>query len=466
MARWRWLTDRGGERWVYLTFAVSIMLVISLSLVLEWFAVWNWASLVITDSPVEGTYIFGIWSFAFVPALLGAAGVVPFYPAGESWTWRLTVALIFSVGAGALRFGVEMAVWGRAFMVGPWVLEGLLAVAVPFSCITVSMYLAKSQVRAVQAERLMAEMEFEARAAALERENAELKVRREISAVLHDQVQQRLVFAASRLQSEVIPMAELNDDQVAISLLREIIQDIDHLREDDVRQLSHSLFPVGADIGLHQAMALAIGRVPASVSVALEVSENAAAFDTVLEPALDVGSRAVVVSVLDEAVTNALKHGSARSITVALDLADDSPARRLVLTVSNDGQPLADGARPAGGLAGHQLRLEARGGGLELRMNESGQTELSAWLPLPEPPEQPEQPKQLEPTKPTEPPEQLHQPKPAKPPGNPQYPEPPEPPDRPEPTEPTRAASRGLAPGNAEPDGPAAPGEAASAGEQ
>ncbi|MDR1633938.1 MAG: hypothetical protein LBS27_03230 [Bifidobacteriaceae bacterium] len=386
MARWSWRTDRAGERWVYLSFAVSIMLIISLSLVLEWFAVWGWASMVATFSPAAGSYLLGIWSFAFVPALIGAAAVVPFYPTGESLAWRLTVALIFSIGAGALRFGVELAVWGSTFLIGPWRLEALLAVAVPFACISVSMHLAKSQVRAVKAERAMAEMEFEARAAALERENAELRVRREISSVLHDQVQQRLVFTASRLQAEVIPMAQVNDDQVAIKLLREIIQDIDRLREDDVRQLSHSLFPIGADIGLHQALTLSIGRVPASVSVNLDVSARAAAYDTVLEPAMDVASRAVLVSVLDEAITNALKHGSARSITAALDLVGDPGSRQLVLTVANDGLPLGETCSPSGGLADRQLRLGARGGGLTLRSNESGQTELKAWLPVADPP--------------------------------------------------------------------------------
>jgi signal transduction histidine kinase len=380
------------------------MLVISVSLVLEWFAVWGWASLVSAESPISGAYLFGIWSFAFVPALLGAAGVVAFYPSGESLSWRLTVALIFSLAAGVLRFGVELAVWGSDFLFGPVSLEALLAVAVPFSCISVSMYLAKSQIRAVKAERLMAELEFEARQTALERENAELRVRREISAVLHDHVQQRLVFAASRLQSEVIPMAQVNDDQVAIDLLREIIADIDRLREDDVRALSHSLFPVGADMGLHQAVALAIGRVPASVSVTLNVSPAAAAFDTILEPALDVASRAVLVAVLDEAVTNALKHGSAKAVTVALDLSKDASAHdaapRLVLTVANDGLALADGARPSGGLGRHQLSLEARGGGLSLRTGASGLTEVTAWLPVPSPDPPPTDPPPADPPPP------------------------------------------------------------------
>ncbi|MDR1440982.1 MAG: hypothetical protein LBJ02_01085 [Bifidobacteriaceae bacterium] len=384
MARLPRITGESGERWIYLSFAVSMLLVLSLALVLQWFGVWGWVSLVSTDLPISGGYFFGIWSFAFLPALVGAAAVVPVYPSGKSLAWRLIIALIFSLIAGVFRFGVEYAVWGPVLLVGPVVLEAMLAVVVPFSAITLSMYLAKAQIRAVKAERAITEMEFEARHAALERENAELRVRREMSSMLHDHVQQRLVFMASRLQAEAIPMAEVNDDQAAVALLREIIADLDRLREDDVRQLSHSLFPVGADIGLHQAVALAIARVPAGVSVTLDTSEAAAEFDTVLEPALDVASRAVLVSVLDEAITNAIKHAGAKSIVVALDFKAGARPPKVTLEVTNDGKPLATGAQPSGGLAAQRLRLEARGGGLALLASESGHAEVVAWLPAPD----------------------------------------------------------------------------------
>ncbi|MDR2377850.1 MAG: hypothetical protein LBD70_00270, partial [Bifidobacteriaceae bacterium] len=87
----------------------------------------------------------------------------------------------------------------------------------------------------------------------------------------------------------------------------------------------------------------------------------------------------------DEAITNAIKHGSAKAVAVALDLSGHDAARQLVLTVTNDGLALPDGAQPAGGLAGHQLRLEARGGGLKLGSNQAGETVVTAWLPVPEP---------------------------------------------------------------------------------
>jgi hypothetical protein len=259
-------------------------------------------------------------------------------------------------------------------------LELVLSVFVPFSCITVSMYLARSQVRAGAAQRRLAELEFRARQEALERENAELRVRRELSSVLHDRLQQRLVYAASRLQSEVLPRAVKNEDQLATDLLEDIIADIDRLREHDVRQLSHSLFPLGADLGLHQTIALVLGRVPASVNVVLETSDAAAAFDVILDPQWDVGSRAVLAEILDESITNALKHGAAGAIWVDLRIEQLGREEVMVLTVTNDGRPLRPQA-PLSGLANHRIRAQLRGGGLNLGLDEDGRTRLVAWLP-------------------------------------------------------------------------------------
>ncbi|MDR2347434.1 MAG: hypothetical protein LBD90_02195 [Bifidobacteriaceae bacterium] len=373
--------DQPSERWIYLSFVVPLMLLMSVGLALEWFTVWNWAATQGPTEPFTRANLFGIWSFALIPALIGAAAIVPFYPAKQPWTWRVLVAAAFSFMSSALRVGVVWAIWGTAFRFGPIGLEVILSFFVPFSCITISMYYANSQVRAGAAQRRLAELEFRARQGALERENAELKVRRELSSVLHDHLQQRLVYAASRLQTEILPIALEHDDELATSLLEEIIGDIDRLRENDVRQLSHSLFPLGADLGLHQAIALTLGRVPASVKVSLSTSQAAAAFDTILDPKWDVGSRAVLAEVLDESITNALKHGGATSIWVNLDIEVVNRDEVMVLTVANDGLPVRPDARLSG-LANHRIRAQLRGGGLNLGVDEDGYTRVVAWLPL------------------------------------------------------------------------------------
>ncbi|MDR1394404.1 MAG: hypothetical protein LBJ62_10685 [Bifidobacteriaceae bacterium] len=370
-----------AERWVYLSFAVPLMLVVSAAVAVEWMSVWSWLTAVNRTTTFTGSNIAGVWALSFVPAILGVAAMVPFYPEGEPWTLRILLATILTVASGALRLGLEYVVWGGPFVRGPFVYELIMGLLLPFSSITIAMYFAQSQVRSVVADRRFTELEFAARQVALERENAELKVRRELSTVLHDRIQQRLVYAATRLQTEVVPLATGNKGKAAASVLGEIIADIDNLREDDVRQLSHSLFPLGVDVGLHQAIALAVGRVPDSIRVDLNTSHAAEAFDSVLDPQWDMASRAVLVEILDEAITNALKHGQARTIVIGLDIGQDVPGGTVVLTVTNDGHPV-DPARPFSGLANHRLRAQLRGGGLSLGLSERGETRLRAWLPI------------------------------------------------------------------------------------
>jgi signal transduction histidine kinase len=372
--------DERGEKWLYLWFAIPMMLVISVSLVLQWAAVWNWTLLVAPQEPMDINGALGIWSFGFIPALIGVAALLPFYPAGRPGWQRLTLAAVFSLLAGVLRFGAEYLLFGRMFVSGPMPLELTLAFGVPMACITVSMYLARTQTQAMLAERRLAAREFQARQAALERENEELKLRRQLSSVLHDHVQQRLVFLASQME-EIVPHAVDAGDQWAVQRLHETIRELDRLREDDVRQLSHSLFPVGADIGLHQAVALIVGRVPATIQVDLSVSDAALQVDSIMSPEMDMADRAVMANALEEGITNAVKHGGAHAIEVSLDLEQPEGERTVVLTVRNDGQPL-DPARRLSGLGYLKFRAEARGGGLSLLPGADSRPELKVWLPL------------------------------------------------------------------------------------
>ncbi|MDR1825197.1 MAG: hypothetical protein LBR27_07705 [Bifidobacteriaceae bacterium] len=387
MAKTRWRlaglrpADERGERWVYLWFAIPMMLVISVSLALQWLAVWGYTTMLSPETPIGANTVLGIWSFAFVPALIGVAALVPFYPAGRPLWQRVAMATVFSVMAGVLRFAAEYR-WmrGQVLMAGPWPLEVALGVGVPLACILVSMYLAGSQVRAMAAERDLAEREFRARQAALERENEDLRMRRQLSSVLHDHVQQRLVFLASQMES-LVPRAEEAGDAWSVERLRETIAEMDRLREDDVRQLSHSLFPVGADIGLHQAVALIVGRVPASIQVDLTVSDAALQVDPIMAPDMDMADRALMANALEEGITNAVKHGGAHAIEVSLEVDQDGDERSIVLAVKNDGTPL-DPERRLSGLGYLRLRAEARGGGLSLATGADGRPELRVWLPL------------------------------------------------------------------------------------
>ena len=123
-------------------------------------------------------------------------------------------------------------------------------------------------------------------------------------------------------------------------------------------------------------------------------SELAAAGDVLASAGIDVSMRvsadpppetaAVLVPVVREAVTNILKHTSARCCT--LQLTADGTGQ-LQLLISNDGSddsgsaPLATADRSGNGLRNLAARLEAVGGRLTAA-REDGTFSLSVELPL------------------------------------------------------------------------------------
>jgi signal transduction histidine kinase len=188
------------------------------------------------------------------------------------------------------------------------------------------------------------------------------------------------VFLAASL-SQVVPKAEAAGDAASAQALKDVISTLDDVREVDVRQLSHALFPAGVDIGLYQAIQLVVGRVPAHVNVVFRVSPEAAEVDSVTDPELHLSERVLLTEILEEGLTNAVKHGDASAVRVAVDLAVRDSREFLQLTVENNGRSLETGGQPLSGLARCRTRAEKHGGGLVLEATDEGWTRLRAWLP-------------------------------------------------------------------------------------
>ena len=79
---------------------------------------------------------------------------------------------------------------------------------------------------------------------------------------------------------------------------------------------------------------------------------------------------------VQEALTNAARHGPARELHVQIG----STPERLQLRIEDDGR-LIEPLRPGGGLAGMRERFEALGGGLDCRRGAAGGLCIEAWLP-------------------------------------------------------------------------------------
>jgi two-component system sensor histidine kinase DesK len=91
----------------------------------------------------------------------------------------------------------------------------------------------------------------------------------------------------------------------------------------------------------------------------------------------------VLATVLREAVTNVLRHSTARKCTIEANDEDEA----ITLTVTNDGASRPADRYPGGyGLENLTWRLEAIGGELSAKVSPDGQFSLRAKVPLPEAP--------------------------------------------------------------------------------
>lgn len=84
-----------------------------------------------------------------------------------------------------------------------------------------------------------------------------------------------------------------------------------------------------------------------------------------------------VVRTVQEALTNAARHGGADNLWLAVRRADEE----LRLEFRDDGRGLGGELHFGNGLTGMRERLEAAGGGLRAARGDDGGVQLSAWLP-------------------------------------------------------------------------------------
>lgn len=195
---------------------------------------------------------------------------------------------------------------------------------------------------------------------ALEKE--EIKVRRSIAEGLHGSLQQRLVILAVRLDQLAAaaerPEAPPEMREMHAKLL-ELRTDLDRTREDDVRSMSRMLYPEGLEIGLVAAVRMLLRRIPTGIATQLVVGDGLRTVDDPGNSRVTEADRLLVVRVIEEGVTNALRHGRATRFCVELDLVDGA----VVLDVSSNGA-LVDKSRLGEGsvLARVRERLALVGG--------------------------------------------------------------------------------------------------------
>lgn len=172
---------------------------------------------------------------------------------------------------------------------------------------------------------------------------ADEAAKRAISEELHGTVQTKLFAVWMRLGLVRDGIAE-DRPEVAASLGK-LIDDVDQIREGDIRQLSHRLHPsivrVSALAGLRSLRDFYEDIVP----VELTVTDSATRLEKDGVSTIPENTRLAVYRIADLALTNVAKHASADRCDITWDYLPEE--ERLVLTVADDGVGFAAGSAAA-----------------------------------------------------------------------------------------------------------------------
>ncbi|WP_158609676.1 sensor histidine kinase [Cellulomonas triticagri] len=208
-------------------------------------------------------------------------------------------------------------------------------------------------------------------------QHEEVRVRREVAEGLHGSMQQRLVLVVARLDRLLDSVGDVvgPDD---VELLRQVRSEIETVREADVRATSRMLYPDQLEVGMVPAIRSLLGRIPAAVNTRLGVTDEVRTLDDPSESRLNRSERLLAVRVVEEAISNALRHGRAQVVDVRVSLVDDA----LELRVSDDGRGFGDEAGPASGTARLADRLRLAGGDLRVTSVPGDGTQVVARLPV------------------------------------------------------------------------------------
>lgn len=201
---------------------------------------------------------------------------------------------------------------------------------------------------------------------------AEERTRREISEVLHSRVQSRLLVAWYRLGEVQQAHPEF------AAQLDAIRDDLEDLREHDLRSISHQLHPEALRVGLIAALQVFVTQLQGVIEVVIDVDDVTRMLDDPLSNKLSHPLRLIIFRSIEEAVGNVLKHASASQIQVHLHSTD----KKIHVVISDNGRGVdPSDLTPGLGLLCLAARIGGSGGRWGLDSQPGGPTSL--WLEVP-----------------------------------------------------------------------------------
>jgi signal transduction histidine kinase len=223
--------------------------------------------------------------------------------------------------------------------------------------------------------------EAEASSAALEAQReAEERIRREIASLLHGRIQNQLL-------SLVFQMGELEREwkeapPEALAQLRAIRDNLDRVRDREVRLASHRLYPALLDMGLAAALHMLGERFLPHFAISYLVEPAFTTLDAPLDNKLPMPLRETAYRVVEEALSNAQRHSGASRVEVTLGLAGAERERVLIRVRDNGRGADQETIKPRLGLRSVEARVRNSGGTWRFETRPGEGAALTAELPL------------------------------------------------------------------------------------
>lgn len=201
-------------------------------------------------------------------------------------------------------------------------------------------------------------------------------VRGDVFDQLHGSLQAQFVAVRRQLSD----LAAQTSDPRAAEVARELDGTLDRLYRDGVGAVARALNPPGLEVSLQAALDELSERLGNSTELRVTFDPVATALDDPMAGGLHRGLRVASYRIVEEAVSNAMRHSNARLIDVDVSSQLDRGAVQVVLRVSH---PSAEDVRvrEGSGLGRMRARTQALGGAVSYAST-SGVFMVTAILPV------------------------------------------------------------------------------------
>jgi signal transduction histidine kinase len=215
---------------------------------------------------------------------------------------------------------------------------------------------------------------------------AEEEERKRLARELHDELGQSLT--AIKVDAAYIAREAAGNAPKIVASAR-AIESLSSNIMDLIRSMLARLRPHGLEtVGLRESLQDLVNGWQVRVAERFDCTLKLRGDVDVLAPDLSI----TVYRLIQECLTNAVRHSRARSIAIDLSLAEAaSEPRRVLLDVAESGASVDAGQNrtvavgtSGAGLMGMRERVEAHGGELVIDIDPTGGLSLHVWMPVPE----------------------------------------------------------------------------------